>query len=643
MASTGNTFPTVGAAVNRAGGTNAWATPGNVVSNNTTDTTVNTTTGTSHYLVTSGYGFAIPSNAIINGVTVRVEASETGTGNTTYIPQLHSATTPTLIGSAKGAVTVNGTTKVISSNGGISDTWGASLTPTIVNAAGFGVTLWSTDSGNNTLAVDFVTIAIDYSILGDHKVAMENPVVSLRSARQITTGVNLLQTTLAAPAGATNKPREPIFTPIPLRQVASQPLIFANLLLTTLAVTQQAPFNQADWPNPVVSAHVVQETTTVNLLANTLYTPPPTLISRDPLSIKRPPNPPPQQPDTTRSLLETTLEAQQAPFSQSDWPNPLRKKDSLEQHSLTLVSLYEGEKPFSFRDWPNPTLPKKIQQPEIQTGLLQTSMYVAPPTLLARDPLSIKRPPTPRAQQPEVISSLNTTLLTSPAVDQDPFRQVDWPNPVRRKDTFEQHSFEMVSLYSAGPFSQQDWPNPLPELVAQQPDLPQNLLGTLLYVAPQPLPFNQYDWPNPNPIKPAADRWNTSYVQNPEFMPPTVIPPEPPAATGGGGGGGGGGKIVYPARRGKHAAQLLDEALDRVVAEVMYRDLLTAPEAPAAARVVKPFAGTKRAAIPQPEAIDWAAVEQDAERLSQLVGLYEKLQARRRRIAEDDEWLMMGD
>ena len=159
MSSTGNVFPTVGANVDRAAAT-AWTSPGNVVSDNATDAT-NAETAGADYLVTSGYGFTIPAGAIISGVTVRVEASETGTGSTNYVPQLHSATTPTLIGAAKGAVTVSGTTKVISTNGGVADTWGAALTPAIVNDAGFGVTIWTTDTGN-TLAVDFITIAIEY-------------------------------------------------------------------------------------------------------------------------------------------------------------------------------------------------------------------------------------------------------------------------------------------------------------------------------------------------------------------------------------------------------------------------------------------------------------------------------------------------
>jgi hypothetical protein len=158
MATTGNTFPTVAANVDRAASA-AWTTPGNVVSDNGSNASVAVP---SDYLVTSAYGFTIPANATIVGVTVRVEATETGGGNSNYIPQLHSATTPTLIGSAKTAVTVNGTTPVVSSNGGASDLWGATLTPLIVNNAGFGVSIWSTDTGN-TLSIDYVTIAIEYT------------------------------------------------------------------------------------------------------------------------------------------------------------------------------------------------------------------------------------------------------------------------------------------------------------------------------------------------------------------------------------------------------------------------------------------------------------------------------------------------
>lgn len=158
MATTGEKLPTAGANVDRAGST-AWGSPGNVTANDGSDTTV---VVPSDYLVCSSFSMGVPANATILGVTVRVEASESGTGSSNYIPQLISDTTPTLIGAAKSAVSVSGTTKAVSTNGGATDLWSATLTPAIVNAAGFGVAIWSTDTVN-TLAIDYLSIEIAYT------------------------------------------------------------------------------------------------------------------------------------------------------------------------------------------------------------------------------------------------------------------------------------------------------------------------------------------------------------------------------------------------------------------------------------------------------------------------------------------------
>lgn len=177
MASTGNVFPSTGANVDRGGATD-WTSPGNAVSDNATDATVAVP---SDYLVTSSYGFAITTDCVILGVTVRVEAGESGTGSSSYIPQLHSDTTPTLIGAAKSAVTVTGATKVISTSGGVADRWSADLTPAVVNSSGFGVTIWSTDTGN-TLAVDFITIALEYTTIAP----LIDGMASFRFSRNLT-------------------------------------------------------------------------------------------------------------------------------------------------------------------------------------------------------------------------------------------------------------------------------------------------------------------------------------------------------------------------------------------------------------------------------------------------------------------------
>jgi hypothetical protein len=232
MASTGNIVPTVGSSVDRAGNT-AWTTPGNVTADDANNASAAVPTD---YLVTSGYSLGVPALATILGVTVRVEASETGTGNSNYTSQLQSDTTPTLIGSPKSPVTVNGTTPVISSNGGTSDLWSATLTPEVVNAAGFGASIWSTDT-TNTLSIDFVTIAVEYSTIPLTR-EMDAPRSAATSRVAINDGFigpNLLLSTLAPVDVEEPLLRGPVFVDRPRERTPEFLEPQANLLLSSLA------------------------------------------------------------------------------------------------------------------------------------------------------------------------------------------------------------------------------------------------------------------------------------------------------------------------------------------------------------------------------------------------------------------------
>jgi hypothetical protein len=157
MASTGNVF--VGTGENNAGiGATAWTNPGNITSDNATDASCNAA-ATSQYLVGRNCGFAIPTDATIVGVTVRIEAAETSAGSETLNGRLQDET-GALTGSGKTA-SIGGTTPTVYTYGGTADLWGATLTPAIVNDADFGVRFWFTTAHNMT--VDYVTIAIEYS------------------------------------------------------------------------------------------------------------------------------------------------------------------------------------------------------------------------------------------------------------------------------------------------------------------------------------------------------------------------------------------------------------------------------------------------------------------------------------------------
>ncbi len=157
MASTGNVFPGTGESVLR--GATGWTNPGNIVSDNATDATCNGPG--SDYLVARNFNFSvIPAGAVIQGVTVRVEASEHSAGTEVLNAQLQDDSA-TLVGSAKSNITVSGTGKAVYTTGGTADTWGASLTRAIVQDADFGVRLWFTTS--HDVRIDFVTMAIEYT------------------------------------------------------------------------------------------------------------------------------------------------------------------------------------------------------------------------------------------------------------------------------------------------------------------------------------------------------------------------------------------------------------------------------------------------------------------------------------------------
>lgn len=156
--STGNTFPGTGANNNGIGAT-AWTNPTNIVSDNATDASCNAG-ASSQYLVASNFGFNLPTGAVIQGITVRIEAAESSAGAENLNAQLQNASA-TLFGSSK-STSISGTGATVYTYGSSSDLWGATLTEAIVEDADFGVRFWFTTAHNMT--VDYVTVAVEYSV-----------------------------------------------------------------------------------------------------------------------------------------------------------------------------------------------------------------------------------------------------------------------------------------------------------------------------------------------------------------------------------------------------------------------------------------------------------------------------------------------
>jgi hypothetical protein len=159
MASTGDTFPTSGTSVNNSGG-NDWTSPGNITADDTSYATVNVS-GVTNYLVAKAFGFAVPSDAVIGGVTVKIMCREASGGSDTQSLQLQNAS-GNLFGSAKAGADP-GNSFVLITYGDSTDTWGASLTPSIVNDADFGVRFWDDSGSVKDWYVDYITMSVTYT------------------------------------------------------------------------------------------------------------------------------------------------------------------------------------------------------------------------------------------------------------------------------------------------------------------------------------------------------------------------------------------------------------------------------------------------------------------------------------------------
>jgi hypothetical protein len=165
--STGNTFPGSAQSTDRAA-SEQWGSATNILSDNATDAT--TSTGPSDYLHAYNFGFAIPTGATINGVLVRVEASEHSGGTEPLLAQLQDAS-GALFGSSKSTSnegSISGTAKLVYTYGSTSDLWGATLTEAIVEDADFGVRVWFATS--HSVNIDYITMAIEYTSAAGHRV-----------------------------------------------------------------------------------------------------------------------------------------------------------------------------------------------------------------------------------------------------------------------------------------------------------------------------------------------------------------------------------------------------------------------------------------------------------------------------------------
>ncbi len=116
---------------------------------------------TSHYLIGSNYGFNIPANASIQGITVSINRQASAAGLTDLVVSLVKATN-VLVGNNLASATAWPITPLtVATYGSTTNNWGANLTPADVNNIGFGVALSVTNPvafTANTATVDVMQI-----------------------------------------------------------------------------------------------------------------------------------------------------------------------------------------------------------------------------------------------------------------------------------------------------------------------------------------------------------------------------------------------------------------------------------------------------------------------------------------------------
>jgi hypothetical protein len=163
-------FTLGGTAANNAdAGDVAWTNASNVLtaSDGTYATDGGLFNNSTQYLHVTNFGFAIPTSAIILGVTARLRKFGGNSSNPNIVDhtiQLISG------GSRSGSNKADTTTKWQLNSpktvdyGGATDLWGLMLTPTIINASNFGIAVRAQDPtfGSDTPRVCYVQLDIAY-------------------------------------------------------------------------------------------------------------------------------------------------------------------------------------------------------------------------------------------------------------------------------------------------------------------------------------------------------------------------------------------------------------------------------------------------------------------------------------------------
>jgi hypothetical protein len=173
VASSGPLYPGTAATLSNAGSSEnaeAWVNPGNIVSDNGTESTITAATydspDISQLLVASNFGFAIPTRSTINGIIVEIDRRNSAGAASDNRVQLAKGTAfANLVGSNLAAAATDWpTSTAVATYGGSGNLWGTTWTVAEINASTFAVMLSvQADAANTDIQVDFIRVTVHYT------------------------------------------------------------------------------------------------------------------------------------------------------------------------------------------------------------------------------------------------------------------------------------------------------------------------------------------------------------------------------------------------------------------------------------------------------------------------------------------------
>ena len=144
-------------------GSQAWIDPNNVKLDDGNVATCFYSSGrTTSMIRGDNFGFAIPTDATIDGVEFKVEKSQSASSAVDKYVYLTDSNI-SFIGDNKADTGTQWTGTLTSKKyGGATDKWGTTLTPAIINDSDFGVAISAT-LNNSTVSIDYLQLTVYYT------------------------------------------------------------------------------------------------------------------------------------------------------------------------------------------------------------------------------------------------------------------------------------------------------------------------------------------------------------------------------------------------------------------------------------------------------------------------------------------------